>query len=144
MTKKRTKLPGKKKAPKRVAKKATSLARARETHVVASHDIADDEDIVRHMSTEDLAHSPQTRALAIIHATQQPSAAQQLAYGAFLDLLDTDRIVVVREDDGSLWAFVPNDPSPDRWRGALRLREGRVERSRFLPHEGKIVWDPVE
>lgn len=140
MTKKRSKLPGKKKAPKR-AKKATSLARVRESLVIPSRDVADDEDIVRHMSTDDLAAPAEQRALAIVRASMQTTPAQQLAYGAFLDLLDTDRIVIVREDDESVWAFVPNDPSPSRWRGALRDRDGVVERSWFLPDEGKIVWE---
>jgi len=120
-----------------------ALARVRETHVVSSRDLADDEDIVRHMSTDDLASPTETRALAILRASVQTTPAQQLAYGAFLDLLDADRIVIVREDDGSVWAFVPNEPSPDRWRGALRVRADHAEQSWFLPDEGKIIWEPV-
>lgn len=138
----------KKKVPKRAKRKAApkkkqALARARETHVVSSRDLADDEDIVRHMSADDLASPTETRALAILRASVQTSPAEQLAYGAFLDLLDADKITVVREDDGSVWAFVPNDPSPDRWRGAIRRRGRAIEESYFLPNEGKIVWEPV-
>ncbi len=136
----------KKKSPKRTKPKKAGkrgLAKVRETHVVSSRDLADDEDIVRHMSTDDLASPAETRALAILRASVQTSPAQQLAYGAFLELLDADKIVIVREDDGTVWAFVPNDPSPDRWRGAIRERDGVVERSWFLPDEGKIVWEPV-
>ncbi len=120
-----------------------ALAKSREVHVVASRDLADDEDIVRHMSTDDLASPTETRALAILRASVQTSPAQQLAYGAFLELLDADRISIVREDDGSVWVFVPNDPSPDRWRGAIRRRGDVVEESWFLPNEGKIVWESV-
>lgn len=121
---------------------ARELVKALETDIVPSRDVADDEEIVRHMTTEDLASgTPQSRALAIIQAAQQLSPAEQLAFGAFLDLLDTDRLQAVREDDGSVWMFVPNEPSPSRWRGALRERDGVIERSWFLPLEGKIVWE---
>lgn len=112
--------------------------------VVPSQDVADAEDIVRHMSTEDLARgSSGAQALAIIQATQQASASEQLAYGAFLDLLDTDKAQAVREDDGTVWMFVANSPSPDRWRGAIRERDGVVERSWFVPSDGKIIWEKV-
>ena len=49
----------------------TTLARVRETHVVSSRDLADDEDIVRHMSTDDLASPVETRALAILRAREE-------------------------------------------------------------------------
>lgn len=137
----------KKKAPKRVKLKPGSkraLAKVRESLVIQGRDVADDEALVRHMSTADLAQPDRhSRALATIQATQQLSAAEQLAYGAFLDLLEADKVQVVREDDGTVWMFVPNQPSPDRWRGALRERDGVVERSWFLPSEGKIVWEKL-
>jgi hypothetical protein len=136
----------KKKAPKRKLKPEDrkTLAKIRETDLVLSQDVADAEAIVRHMSTEDLASSNAgAQALAIIQATQQASAAEQLAHGAFLDLLGADRVQAVREDDGSVWMFVPNDPTPGRWRGVIRERDGDVERSWFLPDEGKIVWELV-
>jgi hypothetical protein len=128
--------PAKKEPKPKAKKKPAALAKVRSVHIVPSRDIADDETLVRHMSTKDLA-SPNQRALAIIRASVQASPAEQLAYGALLCILDVDKFVVVREDDGTVWPFVQ---SGDRWRGAIRRRGDVVEESWFLPDEEKIVW----
>jgi hypothetical protein len=71
----------------------------------------------------------------------QASPAEQLAYGALLCIFDVDKVVVVRDDDGSVWPFVPGGA---RWQGAIRRRDGVVEESWFLPDEERIVWEPID
>jgi hypothetical protein len=121
-----------------------ALAKAKdflESVFVPSGDVADDEAIVRHLSAEEIATSPDKRALAIIRASMQASPAEQLAYGALLCIFDVDKVVVVRDDDGSVWPFVPGGA---RWQGAIRRRDGVVEESWFLPDEERIVWEPID
>ena len=127
-----------KKAP--APKKSTALAKAPSRHFIASGDVADDEALVRHMSAEDIALSVEQRALAIVRASLQASPAEQLAYGALLCIFDVDKIVIVRDDDDTVWPFVQGG---SRWQGAIRRRGDIVEESWFLPNEEKIVWETI-
>jgi hypothetical protein len=123
------------------SKKKAALTKAPSTHVVPSQDPVDDDHLVRQMTADEIRGDNNTRALAVLRASMvQATPAQQLAYGALLCILDVDSFVVVRDDDGTIWPFVPGG---DRWRGAVRRHGDFFQESWFLPDEERIVWETL-
>lgn len=49
---------------------------------------------------------------------------------------------IVQDDDGRCWPFAPGDPY---WRGPLRRADDKIEKARFFPATGKLIWcDPSD
>jgi len=96
--------------------------------------------LARNVTTEELAQADDTTRLTALMraAMQSEGSGPVLAQEAMFHVMGADVVKYVRDDDGSLWPFVPG---AEYWRGPLRLTtEQSVEQARFYPDQEKIVW----
>jgi hypothetical protein len=99
-----------------------------------------EEALARHATTEELAGvDPLSRFAALLRSQESDHSGTSMAWSALLNVLNTDEVQFVRDDDGLLWPFVPGDG--EYWRGPLRVTaEQSVEQARFYPEKEEIVW----
>lgn len=119
------------------------LARNSISSSLAALDPADDSALVRNMSADDLRQGGTAEQLIArirqLVAGETDEPATQLAYAALLSVLRADEVKIVRDDDETLWPFVPGE---GLWRGVLRRNDETqsIEEARFDPVAGVITW----